>query len=104
MWIGKQQKDLEKRLAQLEESCRGKEAARVDLELRLTEVKENLKKSLASGELGAPAESKPANKVWVLPGVSCLQNVFTLTLPKTICVNYWLMYLYPFCWCPSELK
>ncbi|KAB5548831.1 hypothetical protein PHYPO_G00060160 [Pangasianodon hypophthalmus] len=62
---GKQQKDLEKRLAQLEESCRGKEAERVDLELRLTEVKENLKKSMASGELGAPAENKPTNKVHI---------------------------------------
>ncbi|XP_053505049.1 actin filament-associated protein 1-like 1b isoform X1 [Ictalurus furcatus] len=62
---GKQQKDLEKRLAQLEESCRGKEAERVDLELQLTEVKENLKKSVASGGLGAPAETKPANKVHI---------------------------------------
>uniref|UniRef100_A0A8B9K7Y2 Actin filament-associated protein 1-like 1 n=1 Tax=Astyanax mexicanus TaxID=7994 RepID=A0A8B9K7Y2_ASTMX len=44
---GQKQKDLEKRVAALEESCRGKEAERVDLELRLTEVKENLKKSLA---------------------------------------------------------
>lgn len=70
MCIVKQQKDLEKRLAQLEESCRGKEAERVDLELRLTEVKENLKKSVATGELGAAAESKPANKVCVLPAVS----------------------------------
>ncbi|KAM9451459.1 actin filament-associated protein 1-like 1b isoform 2-T2 [Clarias gariepinus] len=62
---GRQQKDLEKRLAELEESCRGKEAERVDLEIRLTEVKENLKKSLASGELGIPAEKKTANKVHV---------------------------------------
>uniref|UniRef100_A0A8B9KAY7 Actin filament-associated protein 1-like 1 n=1 Tax=Astyanax mexicanus TaxID=7994 RepID=A0A8B9KAY7_ASTMX len=59
------QKDLEKRVAALEESCRGKEAERVDLELRLTEVKENLKKSLAGGALGAPAENKPTTKTQI---------------------------------------
>ncbi|KAK6317500.1 hypothetical protein J4Q44_G00129000 [Coregonus suidteri] len=62
---GKQQKQLEKRLAQLEENCRGKEGERVDLELRLTEVKENLKKSLAGGVLGPPTESKPPRKVQI---------------------------------------
>ncbi|XP_012990184.2 actin filament-associated protein 1-like 1b isoform X2 [Esox lucius] len=56
---GKLQTQLETRLAQLEESCKGKEEERVDLELRLTEVKENLKKSLAGGVLGPPSESKP---------------------------------------------
>uniref|UniRef100_A0AAR2IP79 Actin filament-associated protein 1-like 1 n=1 Tax=Pygocentrus nattereri TaxID=42514 RepID=A0AAR2IP79_PYGNA len=56
-------KDLEKHVADLEESCRGKEAERVDLELRLTEVKENLKKSLAGGVLGTPTEKKTTNKV-----------------------------------------
>uniref|UniRef100_A0A673XWG9 Actin filament-associated protein 1-like 1 n=1 Tax=Salmo trutta TaxID=8032 RepID=A0A673XWG9_SALTR len=56
---GKQQKQLEKRLAQLEESCKGKEGERVDLELRLNEVKENLKKSLAGGVLEPLTESKP---------------------------------------------
>lgn len=35
----------------------------MDLELRLTEVKENLKKSLAGGVLGPPTESKPPRKV-----------------------------------------
>ncbi|KAJ7997278.1 hypothetical protein DPEC_G00227320 [Dallia pectoralis] len=55
----KQQTQLEKRLAQLEESCRKKEEDRVDLELRLTGVKENLKKSLAGGVLGSPTERKP---------------------------------------------
>ncbi|XP_038861020.1 actin filament-associated protein 1-like 1 [Salvelinus namaycush] len=60
---GKQQKQLEKRFAQLEENCRGKEGERVDLELRLTEVKENLKKSLAGGVLGPPTESKPPRKI-----------------------------------------
>ncbi|XP_043113021.1 actin filament-associated protein 1-like 1 isoform X6 [Puntigrus tetrazona] len=58
----KQKLALEERVAQLEESCRVKEGERVDLELKLTLVKENLKKSLAGGELGAPTESKPTNK------------------------------------------
>ncbi|XP_036403907.1 actin filament-associated protein 1-like 1 [Megalops cyprinoides] len=60
---GKQKKTLEERVAELEESCKEKEAVRVDLELRLTTVKENLKKSLAGGALGAPEESRPAMKV-----------------------------------------
>ncbi|XP_026862057.2 actin filament-associated protein 1-like 1b isoform X1 [Electrophorus electricus] len=60
---GTQLKELEKHLTQIEESCRGKEAERVDLELRLTEVKESLKKSLAGSVLGVPAENKHANKV-----------------------------------------
>uniref|UniRef100_A0A3B5LNR2 Actin filament-associated protein 1-like 1 n=1 Tax=Xiphophorus couchianus TaxID=32473 RepID=A0A3B5LNR2_9TELE len=47
---------LEKRVSQLEEACKAKEAERVDLELKLTQVKENLKKSLAGGALGAPVE------------------------------------------------
>ncbi|XP_062392745.1 actin filament-associated protein 1-like 1b isoform X1 [Sardina pilchardus] len=59
----KHQKVLEQRLAKVEESCRGKESERVDLELRLTEVKENLKKSLAGGMLGGPTEGKPTSKV-----------------------------------------
>uniref|UniRef100_A0A672MM20 Actin filament-associated protein 1-like 1 n=1 Tax=Sinocyclocheilus grahami TaxID=75366 RepID=A0A672MM20_SINGR len=58
----KQKLALEERVAQLEDSCRVKGGERVDLELKLTQVKENLKKSLAGGELGAPTESKPANK------------------------------------------
>ncbi|XP_018612025.1 actin filament-associated protein 1-like 1 isoform X2 [Scleropages formosus] len=58
---GKQKTTLEERLAELEECCKKKEADRVDLELKLTEVKENLKKSLAGGVLGAPVEVKPAS-------------------------------------------
>lgn len=54
---------LNKRVSQLEEACRAKEAERVDLELRLTQVQENLKKSLAGGALGAPVEGKPPIKV-----------------------------------------
>ncbi|XP_023677064.1 actin filament-associated protein 1-like 1 isoform X2 [Paramormyrops kingsleyae] len=59
---GKQKKILEERVAHLEEGCRGKEADRVDLELKLTEVKENLKKSLAGGVLGAAGDVKQAPK------------------------------------------
>nr|XP_055034908.1 actin filament-associated protein 1-like 1 isoform X2 [Misgurnus anguillicaudatus] len=58
----KQRLALEEYVAQLEERCRVKEGGRVDLELKLTQVKENLKKSLAGGALGSPAESKPTSK------------------------------------------
>lgn len=57
---------LNKRVSQLEDTCRTKEAERVDLELRLTQVTENLKKSLAGGALGAPVEAKPPLKVYIL--------------------------------------
>ena len=57
---------MNKRVSHLEEVCRAKEAERVDLELRLTEVKENLKKSQAGGALGAPVEAKPPVKVYLL--------------------------------------
>ncbi|XP_077433609.1 actin filament-associated protein 1-like 1 isoform X5 [Vanacampus margaritifer] len=53
---------LNQRVSQLEEACRAKEAVRVDLELRLSQVKENLKKSLAGGALGAPMETVPPVK------------------------------------------
>lgn len=46
---GKKQKQLEDRVAALEEQCKQREGRRVDLELQLTAVKENLKKSLAGG-------------------------------------------------------
>ncbi|XP_047441451.1 actin filament-associated protein 1-like 1 isoform X2 [Mugil cephalus] len=68
---------LNKRISQLEETCRAKEAERVDLELRLTQVKENLKKSMAGGALGAPVEGKP-------PAKACskkIQNIYSETLP-----------------------
>ncbi|XP_042567421.1 actin filament-associated protein 1-like 1b [Cyprinus carpio] len=58
----KQQKAMEQHLAQLEESCRQKEAERVDLELRLMEVKEKLKKSLTGGMLGAPVDWRDAKE------------------------------------------
>lgn len=50
-----------------------KEGERVDRELKLTQVKENLKKSLAGGELGAPTESKPTNKVLTGPKKQILE-------------------------------
>uniref|UniRef100_A0A674E1T3 Actin filament-associated protein 1-like 1 n=1 Tax=Salmo trutta TaxID=8032 RepID=A0A674E1T3_SALTR len=58
-----QKGSVSERVSQLEEACRGKESERVDLELRLTQVKDNLKKSLAGGALGAPGKSKPSSKV-----------------------------------------
>ncbi|XP_051960778.1 actin filament-associated protein 1-like 1 isoform X2 [Xyrauchen texanus] len=74
----KHQKDMEQQLAQLEESCRQKEAERVDLELRLTEVKEKLKKSLTGGILSAPVESKPPIKV----SIKKKEHVYSdITLP-----------------------
>ncbi|KAM4748039.1 actin filament-associated protein 1-like 1, partial [Rhinophrynus dorsalis] len=57
-----QQQQLEERLAGLEEQCRDNEKCRVDLELQLTEVKENLKKSLAGGpSLGLSVTGKAEN-------------------------------------------
>lgn len=58
---------LTKRANQLDEACRAKEAERVDLELRLTQVQENLNKSLAGGALGAPVDTKPPIKACQSP-------------------------------------
>lgn len=55
--------DLEQRLARLETLCKQKEEERVELELKLTEVKENLKKSLARGSAGPPTENQLILKV-----------------------------------------
>ncbi|KAM4619939.1 actin filament-associated protein 1-like 1 isoform 2-T2 [Polymixia lowei] len=55
-------RDSEQRLAQLEALCKQKEEERVELELRLTAVKENLKKSLAGGALGPPTDTKISAK------------------------------------------
>ncbi|XP_031589204.1 actin filament-associated protein 1-like 1 isoform X2 [Oreochromis aureus] len=68
---------LNKRVAQLEEACRAKEAERVDLELQLTQVKENLNKSLAGGTLGASAEAKPP----VQASSKKIQNIYSDSLP-----------------------
>ncbi|XP_038548078.1 actin filament-associated protein 1-like 1 isoform X2 [Micropterus salmoides] len=68
---------LNKRVSQLEDACRGKEAERVDLELRLTQVQENLKKSLAGGALGAPVETKPPVK----GSSKKTQNIYCESLP-----------------------
>uniref|UniRef100_A0A8C3GB01 Actin filament-associated protein 1-like 1 n=1 Tax=Cyclopterus lumpus TaxID=8103 RepID=A0A8C3GB01_CYCLU len=66
---------LNKRVSQLEDDCRAKEAQRVDLELRLTRVQENLTISLAGGALGAPSEAKPPVKV------KKTQNIYSESLP-----------------------
>ncbi|KFP72745.1 Actin filament-associated protein 1-like 1, partial [Acanthisitta chloris] len=57
--VGPKLQELEQRVAVLEEQCRQKEESRVDLELKLTEVKEQLKQSLAGGPaLGLAVTSK----------------------------------------------
>lgn len=63
---GTKLQDLEQRVAVLEEQCREKEERRVDLELKLTEVKERLKQSLAGGPaLGLAVTSKAENGVCI---------------------------------------
>ncbi|XP_069387862.1 actin filament-associated protein 1-like 1 isoform X3 [Paralichthys olivaceus] len=73
----KRKSSLNKRVSHLEEVCRAKEAERVDLELRLTQVKENLKKSQAGGALGAPVEAKPPVKA----STKKKQNIYSESLP-----------------------
>ncbi|GAA6097726.1 actin filament-associated protein 1-like 1 isoform X1 [Tachysurus ichikawai] len=58
----KQRLVLEECVAQLEERCQIKESERVDLELKLTQVKGNLRKSLVGGALGASVINKPLGK------------------------------------------
>uniref|UniRef100_A0A8C6Z2F7 Actin filament-associated protein 1-like 1 n=1 Tax=Nothoprocta perdicaria TaxID=30464 RepID=A0A8C6Z2F7_NOTPE len=59
---GQQLQELEQRVAELEERCRHKEQRRVDLELKLGEVKERLKQSLAGGPaLGLAVMGKAEN-------------------------------------------
>nr|XP_057943060.1 actin filament-associated protein 1-like 1 isoform X2 [Doryrhamphus excisus] len=53
---------VERRLAQLEALCKQKEEERVELELRLTEVKDNLNKSLARGQLAPPTNATVSAK------------------------------------------
>ncbi|XP_054834403.1 actin filament-associated protein 1-like 1 [Eublepharis macularius] len=60
---GKDLKELEHRVAALEEQCKANEARRVDLELKLTEVKDRLKQSLAGGPaLGLTVTTKTESK------------------------------------------
>ncbi|KYO20166.1 actin filament-associated protein 1-like 1 isoform A [Alligator mississippiensis] len=59
---GHKLKELEERIVALEEQCKGKEERRVDLELKLTEVKDRLKQSLAGGPaLGLAVTTKAEN-------------------------------------------
>lgn len=53
---------LEQRLSALETQLKQKEEERVELELQLTEVKENLKKSLARGSTAPPPDNKTTEK------------------------------------------
>uniref|UniRef100_A0A3Q3WUV2 Actin filament-associated protein 1-like 1 n=1 Tax=Mola mola TaxID=94237 RepID=A0A3Q3WUV2_MOLML len=69
--------DVEQRLAELETLCKQKEEERVELELRLTEVKENLKKSLARGALGPPTDTKISIKAQG----SKVEKVYNETVP-----------------------
>uniref|UniRef100_A0A670XWG0 Actin filament-associated protein 1-like 1 n=1 Tax=Pseudonaja textilis TaxID=8673 RepID=A0A670XWG0_PSETE len=60
---GKDLKELEQHVSALEEQCKANEARRVDLEIKLTEVKDQLKQSLAGGPaLGLTVNTKPENK------------------------------------------
>ncbi|KAG7516226.1 hypothetical protein JOB18_026033 [Solea senegalensis] len=68
---------LEKRIAKLEAQCKQKEEERVELELKLTEVKENLKKSLARGALGPPTDTK----IIVKAQGSKVEKVYNETMP-----------------------
>lgn len=79
---GTKLQDLEQRVAVLEEQCRQKEERRVDLELKLSEVKEQLKQSLAGGpalglavtgkaESGVRIPSSSLSWLWLSP-VRCL--------------------------------
>ncbi|KAK9536450.1 hypothetical protein VZT92_006226 [Zoarces viviparus] len=65
------------RLAKLEALCKQKEEERVELELKLTEVKENLKKSLARGALGPPTDTK----ISVKAQGSKVEKVYNETVP-----------------------
>ncbi|XP_068600551.1 actin filament-associated protein 1-like 1 [Brachionichthys hirsutus] len=68
---------VEQRLAKLETTCKRKEDERVELELRLTDVKENLKKSLARGALGPPTDTK----ISVKAKGSKVEKVYNETVP-----------------------
>lgn len=84
--VDKQRLVLEECVAQLEERCQIKESERVDLELKLTQVKGNLRKSLVGGALGASVINKPLGKVQktqTLSKLHCLQNYV-----KSNCSNW----------------
>ncbi|XP_008331479.1 actin filament-associated protein 1-like 1b isoform X1 [Cynoglossus semilaevis] len=69
---------VEQRLAKLEAQCKQKEEERVELELKLTEVKENLKKSLARGAAGPPTDPP---KISVKARGSKVEKVYNETVP-----------------------
>ncbi|XP_017330387.1 actin filament-associated protein 1-like 1 isoform X4 [Ictalurus punctatus] len=85
---------LEECVTQLEESCQIKEGECVELELKLTQVKENLKKSLAGGTLGAPVETKPLGKKTRRSEVPYIESVIPVNCasemrkrPLSICAS-----------------
>ncbi|KAM7398238.1 hypothetical protein PAMA_006235 [Pampus argenteus] len=69
---------MEQRLAELETLCKQKEEERVELELRLTEVKENLRKSLAGGALGPHTDTKINVKA---QGNNKVEKIYNETVP-----------------------
>lgn len=73
---------VEQRLAELEMLCKQKEEERVELELKLTEVKENLKKSLARGALGPPTDTKIIVKVSSYNLSSPASAAYTCNVPQ----------------------
>lgn len=83
---------MEQRLAELDALCRQKEEERVELELQLTEVKENLKKSLASGALGPPTDTRIIVKVGCSTCTVCKcahVHLFKYSVNTHIqCINY----------------
>ncbi|KAF7662524.1 hypothetical protein LDENG_00233740 [Lucifuga dentata] len=68
---------LEQRLEELDALCKQKEEERVELELKLTEVKENLKKSLARGAMTPPTVPKSNAKT---QGIRA-EKVYSDTVP-----------------------
>uniref|UniRef100_A0A8C2WT52 Actin filament-associated protein 1-like 1 n=1 Tax=Cyclopterus lumpus TaxID=8103 RepID=A0A8C2WT52_CYCLU len=77
MSVTGQRQILHTRLAKLDTLCKQKEEERVELELRLTEVKENLKKSLARGALGPPTDTK----IYVKAQGSKVEKVYNESVP-----------------------
>lgn len=63
----KQQAALETRLKQKDEACREAERRRVDVELQLVEVKENLKKAESGPFLGTTLDLQDTSKAATLP-------------------------------------
>lgn len=70
---------VEQHLSELETQCKEKEEERVELEIKLTEVKENLKKSLARGSDGPTTDNN--NKASEKTQYSKSERLFNDSLP-----------------------